>query len=137
MCRYRSRDKTIQSLLLVLSTMNSKGLLSTVPLVSILLGGIAFSQGSYASPLRDRVCSLYKGDVAVERKTCKIDYFNSGLIRVYTNNVTLDFELDSETTPTMRKFAGSYWRLSPQSNSVRAVGADAPSIPWNHLLCSE
>lgn len=121
--------------------MNLKGFLSPVSLVSILVGGIVYGQGSYASPLRDRVCSFYRGETVIERKTCKVDYFNSGSIKIYTNNGTLNFDLLSVRGKVHSlKFKGSIWAHTSNPEKLvcmTACGTEGNKLPWYKLVWSQ
>lgn len=117
--------------------MNYKFIAGQILLSSSVLIGVFLPTDTAAKPLHDRVCSFYKNDVAVERKTCKVDYFNGGMIMVVTNNGTLNFEFESGPRPSIYRFAKSNWLRKVNTNTVDLIGSEEPSVNWDSLTWSE
>ena len=58
----------------------------------------------------NRICSFYEYPRVRERKTCVVDFWNSGNIQITTNNGTLNFMLENSLNGTYT-LNGEVWSL--------------------------
>ncbi len=65
------------------------------PLLSVAVFGVlalSIPGGARVEPMNG-ICEFTKNYRVTQKKTCLLDHYNSGLIQLITNNVTLNFEL--------------------------------------------
>ncbi len=53
---------------------------------------LAMSMNAKAAP-KNGLCEFWQKERLVQKKTCMLDHYNSGLIQIITNNGTLNFQL--------------------------------------------
>lgn len=53
---------------------------------------LVMSTNAEAAP-KNGLCEFYQKERLVQKKTCMLDHYNSGLIQIITNNGTLNFQL--------------------------------------------
>jgi hypothetical protein len=91
-----------------------------------LLLFVGFPLGAWvgAMPL-NRICTFYEYPRVRERKTCVVDFWNSGNVQITTNNGTLNFMLRDSRNDTYT-LNGKVWFLNGGYDSGEFKSLDEP-----------